>query len=130
MGDFSRIIASKPVNATTAKVVSRGIDWVPDKVKRAKQWQERTDAPLPTREFIGPQDQDITGKRYGRLTVVGNSAERSRNDRGAAWVVRCTCGYYEIRRTKTLNEQAGRSAQMCSHCDILEAIKNGEPQSK
>lgn len=85
---------------------------------------------MPVKSFTGPSDLDLTGNRFGRLVVTGASAEWKSNSMGTAWVVRCDCGYFEIRRSKTIRKQEARTSKMCSHCDILEAIKNGEHQSR
>jgi hypothetical protein len=36
--------------------------------------------------------QDLTGKRFGSLTVVGLSKHRSPNGKGIKWICKCDCG--------------------------------------
>jgi hypothetical protein len=125
MSHYSKIFSSAPVNATAAKVASRsGVQWSPEK-DLDKPWQVRSDAPLPTRPFRGPPENDMTGDRKGRLTIIGQShTARCSNGKGSAWVVRCTCGYYEIRRIQTWKKLPPERA-MCTHCDYLEEMKRG-----
>ena len=123
--NYDKIRTSSPVNATAARVVSRsGIQWKPAK-DIDKSWHTRTAEPLPTEPFSGPKEYDLSGRCNNRLTVIGKAAGFKSNDKGAAWVVRCTCGYYEIRRTSGFkNTEYGRS--MCRHCDYLEELKAGK----
>jgi hypothetical protein len=125
MSDLNRIMTSKPVNATTGRVMGQGVHWKPAKVEQASSWQERSDAPLPTIVFKGDTENDLTGQRFGRLCVAGPSAQWKSTAKGVAWVVRCDCGYFETRRTKSLKAGVGDAASMCSHCAVLEDIKRG-----
>lgn len=48
---------------------------------------------------------NLTGKVKSRLTVIGLSASfRGQGGKGLRWVVKCSCGRYEIRTTKTINK--------------------------
>jgi len=58
---------------------------------------------------------DLTGIKKGRLTVIGLSASFSKdNGHGYRWVVRCSCGRYEIRRSRTILK--GNQNDMCNIC--------------
>ena len=58
---------------------------------------------------------DLTGIKKGRLTVIGLSASFSKdNGRGYRWVVRCSCGRYEIRTARTIMK--GNQLDMCNVC--------------
>jgi hypothetical protein len=102
-------------NRTAANVVKRGTHFEP-KVKPAKG-RVHADAPLPTKDYNGPEGSDWTGRRVGRLTVIGSSATvKYSKTAGAAWVVRCDCSKYEIRRTRGLKALlANDPAQACCH---------------
>ncbi|WP_148050978.1 hypothetical protein [Pseudomonas fluorescens] len=59
---------------------------------------------------------DLTGRKFGRLTVVGISAEVN-----ARWVVRCVCGSYGLRTAKTI-KNADQEA-CCHQCHLLAVAK-------
>ena len=115
-----RIITSRPVNRQAAMVTGRGVHWEPAKIK-ISPGQVRSDAPLPTRPWpkraLG-QD-NLTGRIVGRFTVVGLAADKVGGVGGACWVVRCTCGAYEHRRTKALRSPKNPARMMCTHCDYM-----------
>ena len=86
-----------------------------------------------TRAFPGPQDQDMTGKRFGGLRVIGYSMPRhaahSQWQRGkckgqtigATWVTQCDCGKFEIRSTKSLKRESGKR-KTCRICAAIEKL--------
>jgi hypothetical protein len=65
-----------------------------------------------------------TGKKLGRLTVVGYyGANERRNDaRKHIWLVRCVCGMYEFRNGKSLL-QGKEVSPMCQICRKVEELK-------
>jgi hypothetical protein len=126
MSTLARIITSAPIDRKAAMVTARGVHWEPAKNVLAPG-QARSDTPLPTRPWPAEaRGQDnLTGRMVGRLTVIGLSADKSKSSNGGAcWVVRCTCGSYEHRRTRSLR-QTDPKRMMCSHCDHLEELKAG-----
>lgn len=86
----------------------------------------RSETPLPTRPWppLARGQDNLTGFMFGRLTVIGLAAEKTKSSAGAAWVVRCTCGTYEHRRTAFLRRGNSRRA-MCSECDRAEQTEEG-----
>lgn len=87
-------------------------------------------APLPMRKFPGPSKDDLTGKTIGRLLVVGFSVlERKRKDCSSGrWVVRCLCGRYEIRTSKSIKGlHKHPSKNYCCHeCDRTIETRKGK----
>lgn len=59
--------------------------------------------------------RDLRGVKRGNLTVIGLHRAHDHRGFGARWVVQCTCGAYDIRRTRTL---VGRENMddMCGFC--------------
>ena len=53
--------------------------------------------PLPTIAYHG-RGPNLTGKKAGRLTVIGYS------EQGKRWVCRCSCGNYVHRRMKSIKK--------------------------
>lgn len=71
-----------------------------------------------------PDTEDLTGRRFGKLTVLG--LLRQSNPKGkkpAKWVCRCDCGNYAHQRGKALNNGA---RDRCDQCDAWEQVKSGE----
>lgn len=75
--------------------------------------------PLPTRRVQEgtPLEDDLTGRRVGRLTVVGPSSKRP-----ARWVVRCDCGVFSIRKARAIRNPENTS-DCCGTCGYLAALR-------
>ena len=105
MTDFDRIIGSGPANATAAKVTSRAEHWEP--ATPLPPGMQHWKAPPPMKRFIvnpaSPEHVDLTGKKFGRFTVVGFlDDDGGGKNRGCRWVCRCVCGDYEAKSTKAI----------------------------
>ena len=115
------VAALAPLDAKTARVLGGGEHWVPKIVCRPNYVREE-EGTLPTRP-VPPDLEDLTGRRIGRFVVKGLGLKRP-GDGKAVWVVRCDCGAYEHRTSRTLKKgDTGRT--MCSHCDYLAELKAG-----
>ncbi len=99
LSDKETIHGHRPVNSLSARVVSTVYENVPEVSN--KTCSVRSKDRLPTTQFIGRRQDDITGRRKGSLTVIGMFLRQNRND-NAAWVVRCYCGYYETRKARAI----------------------------
>jgi len=111
---FNRVVSATPQNQTAARVMSKGVHYEPTMAPAPHHVS--TDVPLPMRDIrsTAPETQvlarALVGKIFGRLTVKGLAVGKSR------WVVRCSCGQWEHRRAKAL--QQGEVARlMCRRCD-------------
>lgn len=71
-----------------------------------------TRTPLPTLPLPQHKTTDLTGYRHGKLVVVGYLGE------GDRWVVRCDCGNYTVRRSKTLKPD--NKTPHCPECHEIE----------
>lgn len=69
-----------------------------------------------------PAATDLTGKRYGRLTVLGRAAQDG-NGRKARWVCECSCGGFTTVQTHHLNSGATNSCGCI--CDELRHARKG-----
>lgn len=113
---WDAILASAPLNVTAGRVVSKGVDFVPAAQPTEHSW----DGP-PAMVRIGrhhranPSFVDLTGRRVGRLTVLGMAHGLGKEAIGALWVCRCTCGRYVGRRAKSLKTIKPEEA-MCGTC--------------
>lgn len=105
----------KPIDAVAARVVARG-----------EQFEYQADPtsldsdlplavkPIPDAARSNPSFVDYTGKRFGRFTVLGLSA-----DRKARWVCRCVCGRYSMRSSSAI---AGAAEDACCDQCYLQAV--------
>lgn len=100
-----------PIDKMAAIVVSRNKD---DQRYFKRQHKISSTSKLPTKMWHGLIEYDLTGRKFGRFTVVGPLATMKKYLDGCRWVVKCTCGRYEVRRTKTIKK--GGQLNMCSEC--------------
>ena len=105
-----------PVNLTAAKVTGKGVAFIPQK----NFVIIHSENPL---EVVKPEknEKDLTGKKAGKLIVIGKSAKVSK---GATWVVKCVCGRYTVRRSKTINNPDPEDC--CEECRYLDYLKRRE----
>jgi hypothetical protein len=111
--DFDFTQTSRPVNSTAANVLRPGEHYETKKKITVLHW----DAPPKIKEFHGPENENHTGKKFGRLTVFGYYGKVK--DMGM-WIVRCSCGKYTIRRSKAI-KNLKNDLDRCDFCrDLLE----------
>lgn len=115
--DWSAVLASAPLDKKAAVVAGgKGAHWEPKLKPHDHEYARSVDGPLPTKP-VAPGEEDLTGRKVGRFTVIGKAAGAQ------GWVVRCACGAYERRRSKTLTQSDPLgAATMCVVCDKLEYV--------
>lgn len=124
---FDKLLASRPVNKTAARVLGGGVHYEPQKVIAQRHWT----APPPLAEItpamrIDPSFKDLTGSTVGRFTIVGflgNLSETKKNK--ALWLARCVCGDYESRSAKSILNPANYGDR-CEKCRHLAHLKRRE----
>lgn len=118
---MDRLKTRAPINKTAALVVSKGTEFVP--MKRVLTMDSPN--PIPTIGTgrlpynIAKVVQGYIGKRRGRLVVVGLYSHQPMR-----YVMRCQCGTYTVRKSKTLRNEA--NYDMCEHCRHLMQLKRSE----
>lgn len=70
----------------------------------------------PRTNPIPHRTPNLTGTQFGRFKVIGWYAKKS------GWIVRCACGDYEIRKTKTIQNSKNPDA-CCGYCNHLLVIQ-------
>lgn len=71
---------------------------------------------FPVIPFPGNRDDDLTDRFFSGLEVVGYAGEKT-TSLGSKWVCQCTCGRYEIRRSRPLKNQDPAKSYVCSVCE-------------
>lgn len=129
--DFDTVAPLIPFDKTAGHVAARGerFEWAPSPGNSHSADPITYRAPN-REERIMPQFIDLTGKRTGRLTVLGVAAEIPSNGNGQRWVVRCVCGAYETRKAKSIKkfmagEWTGDRPPMCGWCENTNRLRDG-----
>ncbi len=112
--NFQRLAGLRPVNKAAALAISRSHQFPSAK----KISQVHTDLPLPIRANLPSDVPELTGRKFGRLTVMGAHASSP----PLRWVVRCVCGRYETRKTRAVMNPAN-SADSCQECRHLQSLR-------
>lgn len=111
----------RPINGTAARVMARGESFE----FTENEYISDSCMPLPTREItpemlLNSSFTDLTGKVFGRFTVIGLSISRD-----SKWVCRCVCGTYILRKVKGLKD-GGAANSPCNQCYRLAVLKKRE----
>lgn len=69
-----------------------------------------------------PAFKDITGQRFGRLTVIEKCSNKSPSVKGVMWLCRCDCGGSTTTRTSSLRSGRTKSCG-CLHKEFLASGK-------
>lgn len=112
-----------PVDKTAAFVVSRSSE---QGINFRKKNLISSMSPLPTRMFNGPRKDDLTGRKSGRFTVIGYSTiipGRGSLRNPGRWVVRCSCGRYQIASTKAVKSS---TYTMCRECSVTRQLTDNK----
>lgn len=114
-----------PIDKIAALVVSRSADKGVDH-KQTQLISSMT--PLPIGPFTGPRKDDLTGRKSGRFTVIGPALWKPKNHltstNSQRWVVRCSCGRYQMLTTKAVKKNSPQTA--CVECKPM-AEKMAKP---
>ena len=106
----------RPVDRVAARVLGKGVDYTPDeKIMTADQ-----DMPIPVRTYIHPDARHFIGKKFGRMTVIGQALNAHKR-----WVVRCQCGTYTLRKMKSVNNPNNQN-DCCENWRHLLYLKRAE----
>jgi hypothetical protein len=122
MKDFEFIATHKPANQTSKNVLSKGVCY---EYTCKSHCRVTSDLPIEIIKFENikfkhKKCEDLTGKKCGRLTVIGISKQKPVAT--SLWVVRCVCGNYEKRRAKSIKNPLNKG-DCCQECNELFSIK-------
>jgi hypothetical protein len=106
---IEKIIISIPINRMAAIVTSKGVEFRIENKDKKRTFNENI---LPVKKIddaLKNSDSfiDLTGSRFGSLTVVGlyDKPWRVKKSSYGLWVVRCVCGNYETRTSRAIKNQ-------------------------
>lgn len=114
--DFDRIATAAPLDRQASVARDGSGDLWQAKVP---EWHAHWNAPPLAERPMPPQTPDLSGRKFGRLTVI--RYHRAHKHKGAQWLVRCTCGAYELRCTAVIKAEANPD-HCCQACDWLKHI--------
>jgi hypothetical protein len=116
-GEFYRI-SRTPVDRTAAKVVSKGERHEPfGKAAVAHIFHSEVCPAIVLDKSLRLTSANLTGIKFGRFTVIGMSRDiKGQENTGGRWVVRCSCGDYEVRTAKAIKNPNNRD-DMCRICN-------------
>lgn len=118
--NFHAIATAAPLNATAASVRDGSGDGYEGRVP---EWHAHWKAPpLPEGKFKpSATGEDLAGLRFGAGMVVVRYHRRHPTQSGAQWLVRCSCGDYELRSTRAIRK--ARDDHKCQACDWFQHVK-------
>ncbi len=104
-------IHREPVDSLAAIVTSRGIqvEIVGKFTRPIFETQPPTINPIRLKDIV-LTSENLTGRKRGRLTVVGFSRDIAKR-----WVVRCACGLFEFRTAKAVKNRKNNQ-DACEVC--------------
>ncbi len=126
MKQLYRIITSRPADRVASRVTQPGPKGLESKKRPSGDGTQAM--PWPMRA-VPANVPDLTGRVSGFLTVVGLShfIGNSTNGSPARWVCRCICGYYVIRKPKTIRRQRDE-CDACDRCRELQFLKRQQAE--
>lgn len=124
------VLSSEPINITAARVMWKGEDYNVNLNDRTKLCQEECPPlrMLSKEHKKNPETIDFTGFKKGSITVIGvyagnkkikiNEQYKFINTGKHRWVVKCICGKYELRSSKSLKGNNNGEKDTCYSCNI------------
>lgn len=116
--NFDAIAAATPLNRTASTVRDGSGDQYEGKVP---DWHAHWKAPpLPESNLRTESGAvDLAGLAFGQgMRVIRYHRSRSKS---AQWLVRCSCGDYELRSTRAIKSAA--PTHVCQACDWFQHVK-------
>ena len=120
--NWDRVITSAPLDAKAATVRdSESIDHWEAKVADTQPRWFAPPLPVKPRPDAVP---DLSGVRFGRMVVVRYHDNHPKV--GSKWLCRCSCGYYETRKTKaiTANKNTDHSCSACNYIGHIAYVQS------
>ena len=122
---FDKLLTSRPVDSAAARVLGRGVHYVPQKNIAQRHWKSPPPV-IPQSDWPKTDSfHDLTGLSFGRFKVVGYLGKPGSKKQLALWLVRCACGDFESRSAKAVRNPENRGDR-CGNCRHLAFLKRQE----
>jgi hypothetical protein len=122
--NLAEIAKRVPIDRTAASVTSRSLANTFHPHLSEGEVFSPTPLPVRVKPTFSNRLHDLTGKKFGRFTVIGLSVEGKGASGYGRWVVRCVCGWYSVRKSRSL-KSVSASEQMCHRCHAIERMRDG-----
>ena len=100
------------VDANASRVLKQGVHFESRKIILQNHWEVQ-----PKLKRVPHIFQDMTGRKFGRFTVVGLLQSPKK-----MWVVRCACGMYETRKERSMTNPNNQQ-DCCQKCRELQHLQ-------
>ena len=118
------VVVSDPVNSVASRVVSKGFQY--SVVLNDHSTRCDSDTPIA---LSNCDRQELSGMRFGRLTVIGRAKHRRHASGGtkgkARWVCKCSCGAYVSRCAKAIKNPKN-TLDACDACSKMMWARRSE----
>jgi hypothetical protein len=107
---MEEIAKRKPINRQASLVTSKGVSY---ELPRGF-FKVQSDNPIPIRVPPNKNFEDLTGHKFGDLTVMGLARDCLKR-----YVCRCCCGVYVLRTAKAVKNPKNTEdkCERCAHYD-------------
>ncbi|MGY6352811.1 hypothetical protein ACXITX_22815 [Vibrio parahaemolyticus] len=114
------LLHTQPINKNASRVTKCGEHFAPRKKIETlhKSVPPKIEPGIP--KYVASTFQDLTGRKRGRLTVVGLLKGSLK-----VWVCRCDCGRYTARRAKAIKNE-NNIQDRCDECRHLAFLQREE----
>lgn len=109
-------------------MLSKGVRYLWKTVKRTLQGPPKPTGRRPPLHEGRPHYRDLTGLKFGRVTVLSlHDYNWSRpSGKRIRWLCRCVCGNYTIAYSHKLTSAKTGPEQKCAECWEMEKVKEGK----
>lgn len=115
----------RPIDSNAARVLSRGEHWSPSNKMGAMQFEVPPGMADLSRGRNETQPEDMTGRKIGRMVVIGYFGKGKKRGGAQRWVCRCPCGVYAIRTAGAI-KKAKNPDEKCGNCQEIERLRNSD----
>ena len=124
-----------PINKNAVRVIQEGIHFEPDIKYSNKIWFKIKPNTVP---FTGNLKDNLTGYKYGRMTVIGRYSSqkiriptkkmkkiglKKKVTAKGLWLVQCSCSAYELRHSKSI-KNSNNQDDRCQRCRSIQYKKS------
>lgn len=118
--NFDRIATSAPLNADAA-IARDGLSSDHWEAKLPQNYARWAAPPEPLAVFNRLNGEDLTGRKMGRMVVIRYHAP---GNRGGRWLLRCACGYYELRSAAAIKgDKDEHGDHCCFECQRVKVLR-------